>query len=41
MKHREIAFENALEAALCTAEGGYEAGTTPFDAARGLLLFRP
>ena len=37
MKHREIEFENALKAALCTPAGGYESGTTPFDAARGLF----
>ncbi len=37
MKHREIRFEEAVEAALCTPAGGYEAGTTPFDAARGLF----
>lgn len=37
MKHREIHFEAALEAALCTPAGGYVAGTTPLDARRGLF----
>jgi len=37
VKHREIHFEAALEAALCTPAGGYTVGITPLDARRGLF----
>lgn len=37
MKHREIQFEEALAAGLCSPAGGYHRGTTPLDARRGLF----